>query len=83
MAGWICGSLWPDFPSDNERDKHALLSAPDRYLVLVFDDENGKATGFCEASIRSDYVNGTHSSPVAFLEGLYVQPLARNHGIAR
>ena len=31
----------------------------------------------------SDYVNGTLSSPVAFLEGLYVVPEARQKGVAR
>lgn len=28
-------------------------------------------------------MNGTRSSPVAFLEGLYVVPEARRHGVAR
>jgi len=32
---------------------------------------------FVEASTRVDYVNGTRSSPVAFLEGLYVAPKSR------
>lgn len=52
-------------------------------MVLTFTDENDNALGFAEASIRTDYVNGTHSSPVAFLEGLYVQPDSRAQGIAR
>jgi aminoglycoside 6'-N-acetyltransferase I len=43
----------------------------------------GAAVGFVEASKRSDYVNGTASSPVAFLEGLYVAPAARRRGVAR
>jgi len=30
-----------------------------------------------------DYVNGTGSSPVAFLEGLYVTPNFRRKGVAR
>ena len=33
--------------------------------------------------MRTDYVNGTNSSPVAFLEGIYVSPSARLQGIAR
>jgi aminoglycoside 6'-N-acetyltransferase I len=41
------------------------------------------AVGFVEASKRMDYVNGTSSSPVAFLEGLYVEPASRRNGVAR
>ena len=43
----------------------------------------GSAMGFVEASKRVDYVNGTSSSPVAFLEGLYVEPTSRRKGVAR
>ena len=39
--------------------------------------------GLVEASRRVDYVNGTSSSPVAFLEGLYVVPASRRQGVAR
>jgi aminoglycoside 6'-N-acetyltransferase I len=60
-----------------------MLGAPERYRVLLFVDEQGEALGFAEASIRVDYVNGTSSSPVAFLEGLYVLPASRGQGIAR
>jgi aminoglycoside 6'-N-acetyltransferase I len=44
---------------------------------------SGLAVGFVEASTRVDYVNGTNSSPVAFLEGLYVEPASRGNGVAR
>ncbi|UZE14068.1 aminoglycoside 6'-N-acetyltransferase [Pseudomonas sp. B21-053] len=76
-------ALWPDSAPDNDHDKQTLLSTPERYLVLIFVNEEGNALGFAEASIRTDYVNGTNSSPVAFLEGLYVQPASRGEGIAR
>lgn len=84
-AGWppLRAALWPDSAPDNEHDKQTLLNAPERYRVLIFTHENGDALGFAEASIRTDYVNGTHSSPVAFLEGLYVRPTHRGQGIAR
>lgn len=35
-----------------------------------------------EASIRYEYVNGTQTSPVAFLEGIYVLPEYRRSGVA-
>lgn len=76
-------ALWPDSAPNNDHDKQTLLSTPERYLVLIFVDEESNALGFTEASIRTDYVNGTNSSPVAFLEGLYVQPASRGEGIAR
>jgi aminoglycoside 6'-N-acetyltransferase I len=83
--GWLPlrTALWHDSAADIDHDTHTMLSAPERNLVLVFTHENGEALGFAEASIRTDYVNGTHSSPVAFLEGLYVQPESRGQGIAR
>jgi aminoglycoside 6'-N-acetyltransferase I len=83
--GWLPlrVALWPDSAPDNDRDKQTILSAPERYLVLIFTGESDNALGFAEASIRADYVNGTSTSPVAFLEGLYVRPASRGQGIAR
>lgn len=83
--GWLPlrAALWPDSASDNNHDARTILSAPERYLVLNFVNEHGDALGFAEASIRADYVNGTSTSPVAFLEGLYVRPDSRGKGIAR
>jgi aminoglycoside 6'-N-acetyltransferase I len=44
---------------------------------------DGAAVGFVEAAKRVDYVNGTSTSPVAFIEGLYVAPAARRRRVAR
>src|SRR5690348_17142183 len=54
-----------------------------RHFVRLAIGDDGSATGFVEASKRVDYVNGTDSSPVAFLEGLYVEPASRRNGVAR
>lgn len=43
----------------------------------------GKTLGFVEASLRTDHVNGCDTTPVAFIEGLYVRPDSRNQGVAR
>jgi aminoglycoside 6'-N-acetyltransferase I len=53
------------------------------HFVRLASASDGFAVGFVEASLRGDYVNGTSTSPVAFLEGLYVEPSARRKGIAR
>ena len=39
--------------------------------------------GFAQCSLRIDYVEGTQSSPVGYLEGIFVQPEHRNKGFAK
>ena len=39
--------------------------------------------GFANVSLRFDYVEGTESSPVGYLEGIFVDENFRNRGIAR
>ena len=74
--------LWPEATAtEHARDMADALAR--NHFVRVAVDANGAAAGFVEASKRADYVNGTSSSPVAFLEGLYVEPAARRKGIAR
>ena len=53
------------------------------HYVRIAVTVDGSALGFVEAAKRVDYVNGTSSSPVAFIEGLYVVPEARCRGAAR
>lgn len=78
-------ALWPN---GGDRGTHAeditrLLVDPGDTLNLIARHEDGAALGFAEASLRRDYVNGCDSSPVAFLEGIYVAPTARKQGVAR
>jgi aminoglycoside 6'-N-acetyltransferase I len=42
-----------------------------------------RPASFAEATLRVDYVNGCVTSPVACLEGVYVEPWARRQGVAR
>jgi aminoglycoside 6'-N-acetyltransferase I len=44
--------------------------------------DDGEPQGLVEIALRSDYVNGTDSSPVGFLEGIYVAPQFRRQGVA-
>jgi aminoglycoside 6'-N-acetyltransferase I len=52
-------------------------------MALLVVAPDGEPAGFAEATLRADYVNGCKSSPVAFLEGLYVRPDCRKRGAAR
>lgn len=77
-------ALWPESPAEAHlAEMEEQLSAPSRHHHLLAIDATGTPIGLAEASLRHDYVNGTSSSPVAFLEGIYVHPSWRRHGVAR
>ena len=77
-------ALWPDEDTTVlAEDVDRMIATPDadRPAWLAI-DESG-VIGFAEAALRRDYVNGCETSPVAFLEGIYVAPQARRQGIGR
>lgn len=77
-------ALWPHCTREEHLSEMSSFCAnPERYAQFVAYAESATAVGFIEAAVRTDYVNGTQSSPVAFLEGLYVVPEARRKGVAR
>jgi aminoglycoside 6'-N-acetyltransferase I len=74
--------LWPQ-ASEAEQLREMADAIAHGHFVRIAIGHDGSAVCFVEASKRADYVNGTSSSPVAFLEGLYVEPASRHRGIAR
>ncbi len=43
---------------------------------------DGTPVGFAQCQLRTDYVEGTDSSPVGYLEGIFVEEAYRHQGIA-
>lgn len=77
-------ALWSDETFDDHRAEVAEALATDNDLVAyVAETPDGGLAGFVEAALRHDYVNGCDTSPVAFVEGLYVAPEHRGGDIAR
>ena len=74
--------LWPGSVEPGDRQEMAADLARGHFVRLAY-APTGAAVGLVEASKRVDYVNGTSTSPVVFLEGLYVEPVARHNGVAR
>ena len=75
-------ALWPDAGIEALRAEALAWDASRGIALLAFEHE-GRAIGMAEASLRHDYVNGTASSPVGFLEAWYVQAGHRGHGVGR
>ncbi|KHF78826.1 MULTISPECIES: AAC(6')-Ighjkrstuvwx family aminoglycoside N-acetyltransferase [Acinetobacter] len=73
--------LWPDHEDAHLLEMRQLLEQPHTLQLLSYNDQQ-QAIAMLEASIRYEYVNGTQTSPVAFLEGIYVLPEYRRSGVA-
>ncbi len=76
-------SLWPEgSEEEHQREMAELLEHPGRYRQFIAYEGNGAPAGFVELCLRTDHVNGTGSSPVAFVEGIYTVPEMRRRGVA-
>ena len=58
-----------------------LISQPDSMVFLAYHDN--EAIGFAQCQLRYDYVEGTSSSPVGYIEGLFVKEEFRKQGFAK
>ena len=86
QAGWLDLrlQLWFDQSAESLMPEMArFCAAPDRFGQFLFLSSEGAAEGLVEVAVRTDYVNGTDSTPVAFLEGIFVVQGRRRQGIAR
>lgn len=80
-AAALAARLWPGHtPADMERDLAGLMHAG-AAVFLFFDGDT--PAGFAQCQLRRDYVEGTQTSPVGYLEGIYVLEPYRGRGHAR
>ena len=74
--------LWPDNTVEEMRLEFSeIITKTDAAFFLAYVEET--AIGFAQCQLRHDYVEGADSSPVGYLEGIYVAEEYRRHGIAR
>lgn len=58
-----------------------IISGKESAVYILFDDE--QAVGFAQCQLRHDYVEGTNSNPVGYLEGIFVEESYRRKGYAK
>lgn len=76
-------ALWPH-AARREHEDEVMEYLQDGSAAVAFLARDGSTCmGFAEASLRHEYVNGCDTSPVAFLEGIFVEPPYRRAGVAR
>ena len=82
MIAELACQLWPDHAVEEMRSELAeVIAKPDSAFFLAYAED--MPVGFAQCQLRYDYVEGTGSSPVGYLEGIYVAEEYRKHGIAR
>ncbi|MEL6987041.1 MAG: aminoglycoside 6'-N-acetyltransferase [Bacteroidota bacterium] len=74
--------LFKDYAEEEARkDFQKSVSSP-KHQIFVSESNDG-VIGFAMGSIRSDYVEGCTTSPVGYLEAIFVQENHRKGGIAK
>ena len=80
LARLAC-EMWGGTPDERIDEFVVLTQNNEAVCFLAYDDD--KPIGFAQCQLRHDYVEGCKTSPVGFLEGVYVQPEYHHKGIAR
>ena len=74
--------LWPEHTQEDLISEYADIINDDTALFYII-CESCEPAGFAQCQLRFDYVEGTGSSPVGYLEGIFVKPEFRMQGFAR
>lgn len=74
--------MWEDNTIEGLAEELAeIISGPESAVFLLYDGET--AIGFAQCQLRHDYVEGTDSSPVGYLEGIFVEADYRKKSYAK
>jgi len=85
-AGWLAlrHALFPQHDAVMLRaEMDRFVAQPERCAQFLAIDEEGVPVGLAEVTLRADPVPGTRTTPVAFLQAIYVAPHARRRGLGR
>lgn len=81
LAG-LAFQLWPHHTVGKMLAEYGMgIANPNAAFFLAYAEET--PIGFAQCQLRHDYVEGTESSPVGYLEGIYVADEYRKQGVAR
>ena len=81
VLGQLASRMWDHDPAALA-DEFQSMTASDEAACFLAETE-GTAIGFAQCQLRHDYVEGCSSSPVGFLEGVFVDDEHRRSGVAR
>ena len=68
--------------TDNEIADEFEKLIKSKYAIIYVAEIENKIIAFAQFELRFDYVEGTNTSPVGYIEGIFVKEEYRNKGIA-
>ncbi|WP_350343185.1 aminoglycoside 6'-N-acetyltransferase [Proteinivorax tanatarense] len=74
--------LWPDNDYQELKEEFAKMLHTDNNKVFLY-LVDGNPIGFAHFSIRTDYVEGSDSSPIGYIEGIYVEAEYRRQEVSK
>jgi len=79
----LCLELWPDSTYEEGAEDATRILNSAQEGAFLYQTNDGEYVGFIALSLRTDYVEGTDSSPVGYVEGLYVTESYQRTGIGQ
>lgn len=74
--------FWSKWTKEEIKKEFKKILASKKETSFICRDDNNLPIGFINIAIRTDYVEGSKTDPVGYLEGVYVKKAFRNKGIA-
>lgn len=84
VEDWIelSNLLYPYLTKEEMRQECLEFLETKQEIGFLYEHE-GKYVAFMNVSVRNDYVNGTTTSPVLYIEAIYVKEPYRRQGIGK
>ena len=75
--------LWPGCNLAEETENNRQLLESERDILLLAKDDLGQSMGFIHLNLRFEYVEGTETSPVGYIEAIFVEETSRHTGVGK
>jgi len=74
--------MWEDNTVEDLAEEFTEMTESDEAVIFLLAKDE-QPIGFAQCQLRHDYVEGTDSSPVGYLEGIFIEPSHRSQGYAK
>jgi len=76
-------ALWPHHTKKEITKEFRKQLKEEKYKTFICINDTSQSIAFINLSLRIDHVEGASSSPIGYVEGIYVKPGYRKQGVAK